>query len=59
VEHVLIRCTKYYQDRQRFIAQVEGNEIIFEYSKILQRNAEKIFNFLFLFLKITGLLKRF
>jgi len=45
VEHVLIHCLKYYQDRQRLIAQVEANEIMFEYSNILQRNAEKIFNF--------------
>jgi len=58
VEHVLIHCLKYYQDRQRLIAQVEANGIIFEYSNILQRNAEKIFHFSFLFLKNTGLLKR-
>jgi len=53
VEHVLIHC----QDRQRLIAQVEANEIIFEYINILQRNAEKIFHFLILFLKNTGLFK--
>jgi hypothetical protein len=58
VEHVLIHCQKYYQDRQRLIAQVEANEIVFEYRNILQRNAGKIFHFLFLFLKNTGLLKR-
>jgi len=44
----LIHCLKYYQ---------AANEIIFEYNNILQRNAEKIFHFLVLFLKNTGLLK--
>jgi len=48
----LIHCLKYYQDRQRLIAQVEANEIIFEYSNILQRNAED-FSF-FVFKKYRG-----
>jgi len=59
VEHVLIHCLKYYQDRQRLIAQVETNEIIFEYSNILQRTAEKIFHFfVFVFKKYRAFEKK-
>lgn len=59
IEHVIMYCPKYHQARQRLISQLNESQMTLNLQLLLQRGSENIcFQFLFPFLKITGLFKR-
>lgn len=58
VEHVLVHCQNYHHERQTLIAQVKASNTTFGLKQLLHRSAGKIYSFLFVFLRSTGLIKR-
>lgn len=59
VEHVILQCPKYQEERQRLSSQLKRKQLRLNLEEILQRSSGEIrFKYLFSFLRNTGLIKR-
>lgn len=59
IEHVILNCTKYQEERQILIAQLQGEQMRLNLQDILQISSSGIcFKYVIGFLRNTGLIKR-